>query len=113
MTWLIKLIMFVCIVPSAILMYMLGFSGNPGKKKMIFGVRDNPKFHEGKGQEKFDAIVSSARKGGLIITAIVVILSVIMLFLPVNGGTFSRCSWWQLLTGRATRSLRILRKNLA
>ena len=87
MTWLIKVIMFVCIVPSVILMYMLGFSGNPGKKKMIFGVRDNPKFHEGKGQEKFDSIVSSARKGGLIITAIVVILSIIMLFLPVTGDT--------------------------
>ena len=50
MTWIIKLIMFICIVPTVILMYMLGFSGNPDKKKMIFGVRDNPKFHEGETQ---------------------------------------------------------------
>jgi uncharacterized membrane protein len=119
MTWLIKVIMFVCIVPSAILMYMLGFSGNPGKKKMIFGVRDNPKFHEGKGQEKFDAIVSSARKGGLIITAIVVILSVIMLFMPVNGGTLLA---WILLVfalflvaapyGKGNMELKNLKKEL-
>ena len=119
MTWLIKVIMFVCIVPSAILMYMLGFSGNPGKKKMIFGVRDNPKFHEGKGQEKFDAIVSSARKGGLIITAIVVILSIVMLFLPVNGGTMLA---WILLVfalflvaapyGKGNMELKNLKKEL-
>ena len=119
MTWLIKVIMFVCIVPSVILMYMLGFSKNPGKKKMIFGVRDNPKFHEGKGQEKFDAIVSSARKGGLIITAIVVILSIIMLFLPVNGGTLIA---WILLVfalfgvaapyGKGNTELKNLKKEL-
>lgn len=119
MTWLIKLIMFVCIVPSAILMYMLGFSGNPGKKKMIFGVRDNPKFHEGKGLKKFEAIVASARKGGLIITAIVVILSVIMLFLPVNGGTLLA---WILLVfalflvaapyGKGNMELKNLKKEL-
>ena len=119
MTWLIKVIMFVCIVPSVVLMYMLGFSKNPGKKKMIFGVRDNPKFHEGKGQEKFDAIISSARKGGLIITAIVVILSIIMLFLPVNGGTLIA---WILLVfalfgvaapyGKGNTELKNLKKEL-
>ena len=87
MTWLIKVIMFVCIVPTVILMYMLGFSKNPGRKKMILGVRDNPKFHEGEGQKKFEAIVDSARKGGLIITIAVVILSIFMLFLPVTGNT--------------------------
>ena len=87
MTWLIKVIMFVCIVPTVILMYMLGFSKNPGRKKMILGVRDNPKFHEGEGQKKFEAIVDSARKGGLIITAAVVIMSIIMMFLPVTGNT--------------------------
>ncbi len=119
MTWLIKVLMFVCIVPSVVLMYMLGFSGNPGKKKMIFGVRDNPKFHEGKGQERFEAIVRSARKGGLIITAIVVILSIIMLFLPVTGGTLLA---WILLVfalflvaapyGKGNMELKNLKKEL-
>ena len=119
MTWVIKLIMLVCIVPSVILMYMLGFSKNPGKKKMIFGVRDNPKFHNGKGLEKFEAIVASARKGGLIITAIVVILSFIMLFLPVNGGTLLA---WILLVfalflvavpyGKGNTELKDLKKEL-
>ncbi len=119
MTWMIKVIMFICIVPSVVLMYMLGFSKNPGKKKMIFGVRDNPKFHEGKGQERFEAIVRSARKGGLIITAIVVILSIIMMFLPVNGGTLIA---WILLVfalfgvaapyGKGNTELKNLKKEL-
>lgn len=119
MTWMIKVIMFICIVPSVVLMYMLGFSKNPGKKKMIFGVRDNPKFHDGKGQERFEAIVRSARKGGLIITAIVVILSIIMMFLPVNGGTLIA---WILLVfalfgvaapyGKGNTELKNLKKEL-
>ena len=119
MTWIIKLVMFICIVPTVILMYILGFSKNPGKKNMIMGVRDNPKFHEGKGQEKFDTIVSSARKGGLIITAIVVILSIVMLFLPVNGGTLLA---WVLLVfalflvavpyGKGNTELKNLKKEL-
>lgn len=119
MAWMIKVIMFICIVPSVVLMYMLGFSKNPGKKKMIFGVRDNPKFHEGKGQEKFEVIVRSARKGGLIITAIVVILSIIMMFLPVNGGTLIA---WILLVfalfgvaapyGKGNTELKNLKKEL-
>lgn len=119
MTWVIKLIMFVCIVPSVILMYMLGFSKNPGKKKMIFGVRDNPKFHEGEGKKKFDAIVDSARRGGLIITAAVVILSIVMLFLPVTGNTMLA---WILLVfalflvavpyGKGNTELKNLKKEL-
>lgn len=119
MTWLIKVIMFVCIVPSVVLMYMLGFPRKAGKKKMIFGVRDNPKFHEGKGQEKFDEIVESARRGGLVITAIVVILSIIMLFLPVNGSTLLA---WILLVfalflvaapyGKGNMELKNLKKEL-
>lgn len=119
MTWLIKVIMFVCIVPTVILMYMLGFSKNPGRKKLILGVRDNPKFHEGEGAKKFDAIVASARKGGLIITAIVVILSIIMLFLPVTGGTLLA---WILLVfalflvavpyGKGNTELKNLKKEL-
>ncbi len=119
MTWLIKVIMFVCIVPTVILMYMLGFSKNPGRKKMILGVRDNPKFHEGEGQKKFEAIVDSARKGGLIITIAVVILSIFMLFLPVTGNTLLA---WVLLVfalflvavpyGKGNTELKNLKKEL-
>ncbi len=119
MPWLIKVIMFVCIVPSVVLMYMLGFPRKAGKKKMIFGVRDNPKFHEGEAQKKYDAIVASARKGGLIITATVVILSIIMLFLPVNGSTLLA---WILLVfalflvaapyGKGNTELKNLKKEL-
>ncbi len=120
MTWIIKLVMFICIVPSVIMMYVLGFSRNPGRKKMIMGVRDNPKFHEGEAAKKFDAIVGSARKAGLIITVIVIILSVILLCLPVNDGTILA---WVLLAfamliftavpyGKANTELKNLKKEL-
>jgi len=119
MTWLIKLVMFVCIVPTVILMYTMGFSKNPGRKKLILGVRDNPKFHEGEGQKKFETIVDSARKGGLIVTVAVVIMSIIMLFLPVTGNTLLA---WVLLVfalflvavpyGKGNTDLKNLKKEL-
>ena len=119
MTWIIKLVMFICIVPTVILMYMLGFSKNPGKKNMIMGVRDNPKFHEGKAAKKFDAIVDSARKGALIIAVLVLILSVILMFMPVTGNTMLA---WVLLVfalfliavpyGKGNTELKNLKKEL-
>ena len=62
MPWLIKLIMFICVVPTALLMFFIAFPANPSKKKMIFGVRDNPKFHEGDAAKKFNSIASSCRR---------------------------------------------------
>ena len=119
MTWIIKLVMFICIVPTVILMYILGFSKNPGKKNMIMGVRDNPKFHEGEAAGKFDAIVDSARKGALIIAVLVLILSVILMFMPVTGNTMLA---WVLLVfalfliavpyGKGNTELKNLKKEL-
>ena len=120
MTWIIKLVMFICIVPSVIMMYVLGFSRNPGRKKMIMGVRDNPKFHEGEAAKKFDEIVGSARKAGLIITVLVILINVILLCLPVNDGTILA---WVLLVfamliltavpyGKANTELKNLKKEL-
>ena len=120
MTWIIKLVLFICIVPSVIMMYVLGFSRNPGRKKMIMGVRDNPKFHEGEAAKKFDEIVGSARKAGLIITVLVILISVILLCLPVNDGTILA---WVLLVfamvfltavpyGKANTELKNLKKEL-
>ena len=83
--------MFVCIVPTAVLMYILGFSGNPSKKKMIFGVRNNPKFHEGDAAEKLAAITKSCRTVALIITIAVCLVSVILFFMPVTG--FTMAAW--------------------
>lgn len=87
MPWLIKLIMFICVVPTALLMFFIAFPANPSKKKMIFGVRDNPKFHEGDAAEKFKSIAASCRKGALIITILVCVMSIVLLFLPANGMT--------------------------
>ena len=97
MPWLIKLIMFICVVPTALLMFFIAFPANPGKRKMIFGVRDNPKFHEGNAAEKFKSIASSCRKGALIITVIVCIMSIVLLFLPANGMTM--LAWILLVYG--------------
>lgn len=97
MPWLIKLIMFICVVPAALLMFFIAFPANPSKKKMIFGVRDNPKFHEGNAAEKFKSIAASCRKGALIITILVCVMSIVLLFLPANGMTM--IAWILLVYG--------------
>ena len=94
MNWLISLIMFILVVASSLIMFFLGFPKNPGKKKMIFGVRDNPKFHEGEAAEKVNEIVRSCRKSALIITLIICIASLILLFMPVTNVTILA---WTLL----------------
>lgn len=97
MPWLIKLIMFICVVPAALLMFFIAFPANPSKRKMIFGVRDNPKFHEGDAEARFNSIARSCRKGALIITVIVCIMSIVLLFLPANGMTM--LAWILLVYG--------------
>ena len=87
MTWVIKLVLFICIVPSAILLFAIGFPKNPEKKKMIFGVRDNLKFHEDGPAVKVKAIASSCRKSALMITALICLLSIILMFLPATNLT--------------------------
>lgn len=87
MIWMVKLMLVICIVSSAILLFAMGFPKNPEKKKMIFGVRDNPKFHEGEAAEKLKAIVSSCRKSALILTVLVCVMSLILLFLPESNIT--------------------------
>ncbi|MBR6476665.1 MAG: hypothetical protein IKS98_14640 [Lachnospiraceae bacterium] len=87
MTWIIKLILALCIVPSAISMFLLGFPKNPEKRKMIFGVRDNPKFHEGDAAKRVKEIADSCRKSALIITVIICLATVILIFLPTTNVT--------------------------
>ena len=87
MTWLVKIILAICIIPSAILMLILGFPKNPETRKMIFGVRDNPKFHEGNAAKRVKEIADSCRKSALIITGIICIATVILVFLPSTNVT--------------------------
>lgn len=82
MTWLIKLILAICIVPSAISMFILGFPKNPEKRKMIFGVRDNPKFHDGEAAKRVKVIADSCRRSALIITVIICLAAIVLAFLP-------------------------------
>ncbi len=82
MDLLVKLLIAICIIPSAVVMLMLAFPKNTEKRKMIFGVRDNPKFHEGEAAKRVKAIADSCRKGALIITAIICIATVILVFVP-------------------------------
>jgi len=87
MTWLVKLILAICIIPSAVVMFILGFPKNPEKRKMIFGVRNNPKLTEGDAAKRVKEIADSCRKGALIITALTCIATVIMVFLPATNVT--------------------------
>ena len=119
MTWVMNLIMFICIVPSTILMFAIGFTDKAGKKKMIFGVRDNPKFHEGEAEQKLKATVKSCRRNALIITTAVCIASIILLFLPVTDTTMTL---WMILVfamlliavpfGKGNTELKDLKKEL-
>jgi uncharacterized membrane protein len=68
-------------------MLILGFPKNPEKRKMIFGVRDNPKFHEGNAAKRVKEIADSCRKSALIITAIICVATVILVFLPSTNIT--------------------------
>ena len=85
MTWVLKVILFICIVPSTLLLFFLGFPKNPGKKKMIFGVRDNPRFHAAGVEQKVTEIVRSCRKAAMILTITICLLAVLLLFLPSTG----------------------------
>ena len=87
MTWLVKIILAICIIPTAIVMLILGFPKNPEKRKMIFGVRDNPKFHKGDAAKRVKEIADSCRKSALIITAIICVATVILVFLPSTNIT--------------------------
>ena len=119
MTWVMNLIMFICIVPSTILMFAIGFTDKAGKKKMIFGVRDNPKFHEGEAEKKLKATVKSCRRNALIITIAVCIASIILLFMPVTDTTMTL---WMILVfamlliavpfGKGNTELKDLKKEL-
>ena len=84
MDLLVKLLIAICIIPSAVVMLILAFPKNPEKRKMIFGVRDNPKFHEGEAAKRVKAIADSCRKGALIITVIICIATVILVFVPAT-----------------------------
>ena len=119
MTWLIKLIMFICIVPSALALFAIGFPASPEKRKMIFGVRDNPKFHTPETVQKVKEIVSSNRKAAFVITMAVCLISIILLFLPATGITILA---WTLLVfvmlliavpfGKGNAELKNLKKEL-
>lgn len=119
MTWMIKLIMFICVVPTVILILFLGFPKDPEKRKMIFGVRDNEKFHEADASRKVLEIARGRRKEALIIAAAVILASIILLILPATDITLLA---WILLVfvlfaiavpyGRGNTELKNLKKEL-
>lgn len=119
MTWLIKLIMFVCVVPTALILCAIGFPKDPQKRKMIFGVRDVPEFHANGAADKVREIVSANRRTALIITALVCLISIILLILPATGITMLA---WLLLVfamllisvpfGKGNTELKSLKKEL-
>ena len=119
MTWLIKLIMFVCVVPTALILCAIGFPKDPQKRKMIFGVRDVPEFHANGAADKVREIVSANRRTALIITALVCLISIILLILPATGITMLA---WILLVfamllisvpfGKGNTELKSLKKEL-
>ena len=119
MNLIVNLVLFICVVPSAVIMFLLGFPKNPEKKKMIFGVRNNPRFHEGEAAGKVLEITASCRKAALIITVFVCLMSVVLLFLPPTR--FTVLAWTLLVYalflvaipfGKGNTELKSLKKQL-
>ena len=81
MTFAVSLILYICIVPTAILMYFLGYPKDWKKKKRILGVNNRKEFQNPKAEEFIEILCSTHRKQALIITIAITVIATILLFL--------------------------------
>ena len=76
------LIMFFCIVPFLILIFLVVYPKNWPKKKVIFGVKNRDEFKTPDIQKRVDEIVMRARKQALYILIPAIIISVLLILIP-------------------------------
>lgn len=80
MTFTVSLILYICIVPTAILIYFLGYPKNWQKKKRVLGVNNRKEFLNPKAEEFIDIINNTHRKQALIITVSITVIATVLLF---------------------------------
>lgn len=85
------LIMFICLVPSLILMFVLMYPLNWQKKARIFGVNNREEFKTGKSAEFIDIVTKTHNRQALILLIVHIVISVLLLFVP--GITIKMIVW--------------------
>lgn len=74
------LIMFICIVPVTLIMFLQVYPKNWREKKLVLGVKNRDEFREGTTEEKVDGIVKKRRaQAGTVVICICVIAGVLLL----------------------------------
>ncbi len=77
------LIMYICIVPAAVILYVLLYPRNWKKKARIFGVNNRPEFLEEKSAEHIDGIVRSHHRQATVMLVCTLVITTALLFVPV------------------------------
>ncbi len=77
------LIMYICIVPAALILYVLLYPRNWKKKARIFGVNNRPEFLEEKSAEHIDGIVRSHHRQATVMLVCTLVITTALLFVPV------------------------------
>ena len=89
------LIMFICAVPSFLLMYFLMYPRNWKNKKRIYGVNNRPEFKTEQSGEMIDGIVGAHNKQATVMLIVILALSTGLLFAP--GLNFKMMSYTILI----------------
>ena len=85
------LLMFICLVPSVILLYITMYPRNWRKKKRIFGVNNREEFKNDKSEEFIDIVVNTHNKQAIAILIGIIAISIPLLFVP--GFTIKMIVW--------------------
>lgn len=76
------LIMFICIVPTILIMYFLMYPRNWKTKKRIYGVNNREEFQTGESEAFVDGIVKSHNKWAGVLMVIILVIATGLLFVP-------------------------------
>ena len=74
--------MFICLVPSVVLLYVMMYPKNWQKKQRIFGVNNRPEFKVDKSAKFIDILVGTHKKQGTAILIGILVISTLLLFVP-------------------------------
>ena len=76
------LILFICLVPTLLILYFLMYPREWRNKNRIFGINNREEFKEEKSAEFIDGIVATHRKQATVILSVLLVFSVVMLLIP-------------------------------
>ena len=80
--FLIGFMMFICMVPTALVLHFMIYPKDWKSKKRIFGVNNRSEFQGEKESEFIDLVFATHKKQGLVILITILVISVLLLFVP-------------------------------